>query len=302
VGPYKDRTAEGRPAWQLGTAWLTSVFRTLGSIMSNADVARSTAPLALSSPRTRGSALQATRIALASIILVAAGSLVAMTAPAPQSGTTGETKPAAPSKPATSVPATTGPASSAIPKGSDWDLDFRPGPLRLYIDPTDGGQYWYFTYKVVNRTGRERMWAPRFEFFSDKGEIKPSGKAVPTRVTDAIESLLANPFLQDQNEILGDLLVGEEHAKEGLIVWPAGDAEVTEFTIFVTGASGKNRRVPDAQTGKTRVERWTLRFNYLLPGDAAPRGSTPVEPASAESDLKEGAERRPNDIGVWLWR
>jgi hypothetical protein len=191
--------------------------------------------------------------------------------------------------------------SSSIP-ALNWQLDFRPGPLRLFVDPVDGTKYWYFTYKVVNRTGRDRMWVPRFEFFTDEGEIKVSGKSVPSRVTDGIATMLGNPLLEDQNAILGDILVGEEHAKEGLVIWPAGTAESNEFSIFVTGVSGKVRKVPDPKTGAPRAERWTLRFNYLVAGDAPPRGSDPVTPVLAEDDVKEGAERRADDVGVWIWR
>ncbi len=191
---------------------------------------------------------------------------------------------------------------SALNPALNWELDFRPGALRLFVDPTDGAKYWYFTYKVVNRTGRDRMWAPRFEFFTDEGEIKVSGKSVPSRVTDGIGTMLGNALLEDQNEILGDILVGEEHAKEGLVIWPAGTAETNEFSIFVTGVSGKVRKVADPKTGAPRAERWTLRFNYLVPGDATPRGSDPVTPVLADQDVREGAERRADDVGVWIWR
>lgn len=221
-------------------------------------------------------------------------------------------KPAAPAAPKAEPKAESAPKAPAAPRGSgavrsgsrstEWQLEFKPGALRLYVDPATNANYWYFTYHVTNRSGAERMWAPRFEFFSERGEIKVSGKEVPSRVTDQIMSLLGNPLLEDQNQILGDLLVGEENAKDGVVVWPAGDADVNELTVFVTGASGRVRKVPDAKTGEMKPERWTLRFNYHLPGEAVPRGSKPVEPARADEDVKEGAERRPDDIGVWLWR
>jgi hypothetical protein len=38
-----------------------------------------------------------------------------------------------------------------------WELIFEPGKLRLYIDPIDQQPYWYFTYKVTNRTGKVRV-------------------------------------------------------------------------------------------------------------------------------------------------
>lgn len=229
--------------------------------------------------------------------------------PAPKTAPMTESKPA--EKPAERAPGQTGTeagtaktpaAGRSYSRASDWQLDFKPGALRLYIDPQTKTNYWYFTYKVVNRSTAERAWLPRFEFFSDRGEIKVSGQDVPSRVSEDILTLLGNPLLEDQNEILGDLLVGEENAKDGLVVWPAGDADINEMTVFVTGASGRVRKVVDTKTREMRSERWTLRFNYLLPGEALPRGSEPVNPTHADQDVKDGAERRADDTGVWLWR
>ncbi len=39
-----------------------------------------------------------------------------------------------------------------------WELDFEPGELRLYVDTAgEAAAYWYFTYKVTNRTGRDQV-------------------------------------------------------------------------------------------------------------------------------------------------
>ncbi|MFO0829260.1 MAG: hypothetical protein U0572_14070 [Phycisphaerales bacterium] len=201
----------------------------------------------------------------------------------------------------------TAPASTSSTLGGhyvramDWELDFRPGALRMYTDAETGKAYWYFTYKVINRTGKDRMWAPRLELFTDGGAIELSGRSVPTEVTRNLLRLLGNPLMQDQNQVIGEIHVGEENAKEGLVVWPAADLQVTEFTVFVAGASGKVRKVADPRTGQPRAERWTIRFNYLVPGDPVARGSSPVQPASVDEDLKDGADRR-TDYGVWLWR
>ena len=73
-----------------------------------------------------------------------------------------------------------------------WELEFEPGDLRLYVDPNEGGTYWYFTYMVTNRTGREQVWAPSFVLFTDVGEILPSGRGVPSRVAADIRTLLGN--------------------------------------------------------------------------------------------------------------
>ena len=104
-----------------------------------------------------------------------------------------------------------------------WELEFKPGNLRLYMDPGEGESeaYWYFTYKVTHRTGRDQVWAPTFVLFTDAGEILASGRGVPSRVAADIRELLANEFLEHQNEIIGDIYHGRDHAKEGLVVWPA---------------------------------------------------------------------------------
>ncbi len=119
-------------------------------------------------------------------------------------------------------------------------------------------------------------------------------------MTDQILELLGNPLLEDQNEILGDILIGEENAKEGLVVWPAGDADVNELTVFATGASGRVRKVPDALTGELKAGR-TGRFDSTTTclatrcraeaGRSSRRGRTTMS--------RKRASRRPDDIGVW---
>ena len=44
---------------------------------------------------------------------------------------------------------------AAVAAGPDWEIDFTPGPLRLYVDPIDGRYYWYFTYTVTNLGERD---------------------------------------------------------------------------------------------------------------------------------------------------
>ena len=92
------------------------------------------------------------------------------------------------------------PTPAAVPYR--WELAFEPGPLRLFVDSaSDSDVYWYFTYKITNRTGRDQVWAPSLTLFTDAGEIMNSGRDVPTRVVDAIDDLLGNELLETQNEI-----------------------------------------------------------------------------------------------------
>lgn len=207
------------------------------------------------------------------------------------------------------APASACAPSAAIP-GNDWELDFRAGELRHFVDPVDGRAYWYFTYKVVNRTEVERMWAPKFEFFGDRGQLLDSGRNVPTRVTKALLEKAGTRFTQDQYQILGPILVGEENAKEGLVVFPSLDPEITEITLFVGGVSSKIRREPDPVSGEVRTQRRVLRLEFHVPGEAAKRPTKPADPGSSDERVREGAEKRPappgaepgTDAGCWEWR
>ena len=169
----------------------------------------------------------------------------------------------------------------AYPKPSPtpprWELEFEPGDLRLYQDEATGEVYWYFTYMLTNRTGRERIWAPSFTLFTDAGEILPSGRDVPTRVADDLHELLGNRFLESQNEIIGEIFFGREHAREGLVVWRARNLEVNELSMFIAGLSSDTARLEHPVTGQEIVLRKTLQRDYLLPGDLLPHGSKPVE-------------------------
>ena len=167
------------------------------------------------------------------------------------------------------------PKPSAVPPR--WELEFEPGELRLYVDQAGGDTYWHVTYKVTNRTGREQIWAPKFTLYTDAGEIMVSGRGVPGRVAQDIRELLGNDLLENQNQIIGEIFHGREHAKEGLVIWPAPSADVNELSMFVAGTSGETATIIHPLTGRRLVLRKTLQRDYLVPGEAIPRGNKPVE-------------------------
>jgi len=160
--------------------------------------------------------------------------------------------------------------------GLRWTLDFRPGELRLHIDEQTGRAFWYFTYMVVNRSGADRMWAPRLDLLTDDGRLLTSGRDVPSRVVRELREILGNELVEDQNQILGEILQGIEHAKEGVVVWPAWNLEVTDLTIFVSGLSGESEIVVDPKSGEDVVLRRNHWLRYSLPGDALPKRTDAV--------------------------
>ena len=158
-----------------------------------------------------------------------------------------------------------------------WELKFDPGELRLYVDPVTNDAYWYFTYVVTNLTGQDQIWAPSLVLFTDAGEILASGRNVPERVTMRIREMLRNDLLETQFEVIGDILQGVEHAKDGLVVWPADRTDVNRMTLFVGGISGETARVMHPVTGDAVILRKTLAREYLIRGAALSRGSRPAE-------------------------
>ena len=177
-----------------------------------------------------------------------------------------------------------------------WELAFRPGSLRLWLDPEEDRWYMHLVYEIANHTGRDQVWAPLFTIFTDTGEILSSGRGVPSRVVEAIGELLGDELLETQHEIIGDLLQGETNAKSGLVVWPldaggprAGQGggplsavsttpRFNELSLFVTGISGENTQVRNPLTGQNVNLRKTLHRHYLVPGDAAAREGEPITP------------------------
>ncbi len=168
----------------------------------------------------------------------------------------------------------------AYPKPSPvpyrWELTFEPGDLRLWRDASSGDYYWFFTYKVTNRTGDEQVWAPEFTLFNDAGEILRSGRGVSSRVTDTLLGVIGNELMEPQNAVIGEIFQGAEHAREGLVIWPADRIDVNEITIFIAGISGETAAVADPITGDEVILRKTLQRDYLIPGNVVARGTAPA--------------------------
>lgn len=170
-------------------------------------------------------------------------------------------------------------------------MDIEPGPMRLHVDSATGEPYWYFTYKVVNNTGRDLRFAPRFELVDDEGRITVSGQGVPSQVTRRLLEQLNNPLIEDQNEILGDILQGEANAKEGLVVFKVTHLGSKELFLYVGNLSSERQGVRDANGNPVELRRQFM-IAWQVPGDALARGSR-------ELDLID-QEKEPNPR--WIWR
>jgi hypothetical protein len=152
------------------------------------------------------------------------------------------------------------------------DLDFRPGALNLVTDEATGQRYLVFTYVVANKTGKSQRFAPRFELLMGDGALLTAGKDVPVDAAARLRRTCASPRAQDQFQVMGDIQEGEEHAKDGFVIWPA-QGDTKDITLFVTGTSAAFDRVTDADSGKDIIVRRTWVRHYSLPGTQPPAKS-----------------------------
>ena len=181
------------------------------------------------------------------------------------------------------------PKPKAIPDRPE--LTFEPGPLRIIQSPGNGQWYWYMTYVISNYTGEDRIWAPTFTLFSDRGEVIESGRGVNRVQVNEVMSYLGDDMLEAQHEIIGDLHQGEGNARSGLVVWPASRTDVNELILFVSGISGETTVVQDPLTGEDTILQKTLMREYLVPGNATGLGDGPIE-------LHSDMDRSPR----WIYR
>lgn len=171
------------------------------------------------------------------------------------------------------------------------ELTFEPGPLRVFHDEDNDKWYWYMTYVISNYTGEDRIWAPTFILYTDRGEVLESGRGISRKAVNTIDAHLNEELLEAQYEIIGDLYQGEGNARQGLVVWPAARMDVNEMVVFVSGISGETAIVNDPLTGQEKVLQKTLMREYLIPGNASAIGDEPIE---LHSDL----DRSPR----WIFR
>jgi len=165
-----------------------------------------------------------------------------------------------------------GAAPEPNPAPQRWELQIKPGPLRIAsVDAGDTtGLYLYFTYSVTNKSGQSVLFAPMFTLATDDGGTQIAGDGAPGEVSRELLSRLANPFLEGQLGIIGPLQQGPENAREGLVIWPLLKADVDEIKVFCAGFSGETARlrITDPVTGdpKTVTLRKTLMLRYSTPG------------------------------------
>lgn len=165
--------------------------------------------------------------------------------------------------------ASAAPQPDAIP--SRWEFDLRPGPLRIttvHVEGQGPQAFFYMPYYVENNSGEDRFLAPRFELATEEGDIvRSGGSAVPRSVVQTLIARFQNQLLEDEISMLGPILQGPENAREGLVIWPAGELTVDEVTVYASGFSGETKQFVRPDNGEIVVLRKTRMLRHATPGN-----------------------------------
>ena len=181
------------------------------------------------------------------------------------------------------------PKPKAVPERPE--VNFQPCPLRIFRSPTTGRWFWYMTYDISNYTGEDRIWAPTFTLYTDRGEVLESGRGVKREQVLELPDYVGDDMLELQHEIIGELYQGEGNTRSGLVVWKANRTDVNELSLFVAGISSETTIVEHPLTGEKNTLQKTLMREYLIPGDATALGDAPI---GLHTDL----DRSPR----WIYR
>lgn len=160
------------------------------------------------------------------------------------------------------------PEPEPIPRRWEYRVEFNELRLACAEVPGQGSMpFYYVTFKVINDTGEDRFFAPSFELATDMGQIIRSGRDVHPAVMDDLVARQRNPLMQNEFDVQGLFLQGEENAREAIVIWPASDLEVDEITIYAAGFSGETRSVERPDNGESVLLRKTLMLRHDTPGE-----------------------------------
>ena len=155
-----------------------------------------------------------------------------------------------------------------------WVLDFAFKPLRIRtVDIPGKGrrQVHYLYYKVVNRTGAPRMFAPQFVMVNEKqerfeDEVVPEAIPVIQKREDPSVPLLG--AVDVIGMISPSTKPNVDDAVFGVACWERWDPNSDRYSIYVRGLSDGFVEVPAQSGGKPVAKYKTLRIDFIRRGDA----------------------------------
>lgn len=165
---------------------------------------------------------------------------------------------------------------SILPKDREgiWILDFAFKPVRLVTVELPGKgrrPIYYMWYRVINRTGKPRMFVPQFTLVTDTGKryedmVLPQAVKVIQNREDPTTPLLGAVQVMGMIPPTGNKQ-GVDDAVYGVAVWEAIDPHADAFRVYVRGLSD-GYQILTPPGGSEPVTRYkTLRIDFNRPGD-----------------------------------
>ena len=165
--------------------------------------------------------------------------------------------------------------ASLLPKdlGTIWVLDFAFKPIRTRTVELPGKgrkNIYYLYYRIINHTGKPRMFVPQFVLVTDTGQ-KLQDAVIPqaVKLIQAREDLSIP--LHGAVDIMGMIppstKEGVDDAVYGVAVWEGIDPKADRFNIFVRGLSDGYQMVETPDGGKPVVRYKSLRIDFIRRGD-----------------------------------
>lgn len=187
--------------------------------------------------------------------------------------------------------------STKLPRDKQgiWVLDFMYKPVRTRVIDVPGKgrkNVYYLWYRVINRTGKPRMFVPQFTLVTDTNK-RYDDSVIPAAVP-VIQAREDGIPLRGAVDIIGMIPDSPEdgdvdRAVYGVAVWTDVDPAADSFKIFVRGlsdgyqvlapasapAADGNAPVP-AKAAKPAARYKTLRLDFESPGDEFDRNEKEI--------------------------
>ena len=164
-----------------------------------------------------------------------------------------------------------------------WRLDLEYNVPSTVAIPNDSGQtqwFWYVTYRVENNTGDDQLFIPEITVATDRGRVIACDTGVPSTVFQKVKQLVKNPLLERSSQIIGKILQGPDHAKDGVAIWAVPEEDIDAFSVFFAGFSGETQKIKHPVTGEPVLLRKTLMVDYKTPGTP----DSPQDPTIRQMD------------------
>jgi hypothetical protein len=150
-----------------------------------------------------------------------------------------------------------------------WVLDFAYKPLRIKTADLPGRgkrKIYYLYYRVINRSGAPRRFAPQFIMVNDKGEkfeasIVPEAVAAIQMREDATIPVLGRA--RTMGILPPSTKPDVDDAVYGVVTWDNWDQNADRFSIYIRGLSGGYQVIEAPSRGKRSVQQKSLKIDFI---------------------------------------